>query len=250
MTSAADAPDQYRVAFDFEIAFSNGGGLGGWDFRLDIDGDDIGDEALADHIVRDLRLLMVGSVTIRNKRIFRERHKRATPAAPAAPVSASASASQEGRPTLVDLSPEAGSVIRLPAPVPALSVLADVPAVLVRLTGMAQETVSRQALLPALGDVRGTAVLIETGKTAALTAEAVALLIEGGAALVGIDGPLREDGALLAAAGIPLVGGLSGLDRLPLTGFRLSAVPAVLEPGASVPVRAWVSIQVRPDGRQ
>lgn len=244
MTSAADAPDQYRVAFDFEIAFSNGGGLGGWDFRLDIDGDDIGDEALADHIVRDLRLLMVGSVTIRNKRIFRERHKRATPAAAAAPVSASASASasQEGRSTLVDLSPEAGLVIRLPAPVPALSVLAGVPAVLVRLTGMAQETVSRQALLPALGDVRGKAVLIETGKTAALTAEAVAFLIEGGAALVGIDGPLREDGALLAAAGIPLVGGLSGLDRLPLTGFRLSAVPAVLEPGASVPVRAWVSI--------
>jgi hypothetical protein len=24
----------HRVAFDFEIAFSNGGGLKGWDFRL------------------------------------------------------------------------------------------------------------------------------------------------------------------------------------------------------------------------
>jgi hypothetical protein len=37
-----------RVVFDFEIAFSNGGGLKGWDFRLDIDGDDIDDAALAD----------------------------------------------------------------------------------------------------------------------------------------------------------------------------------------------------------
>lgn len=246
MTSAADVPDQYRVAFDFEIAFSNGGGLGGWDFRLDIDGNDIGDEALADHIVRDLRLLMVGSVTIRNKRIFRERHKRAGAAEPAA----SASALGEGWSIPVDLSPDAGSVIRLPAPMPPLSVLADVPAVLVRLTGMAQETVSRQALLPALGDVRGRAVLVETGKGASLTAEAVALLIGGGAALVGIDGPVREDGALLAAAGIPLVGGLSGLDRLPLTGFRLSAVPAALEPGVSVAVRAWARIQAGLDGPQ
>ena len=65
-----------RVVFDFEIAFSNGGGLKGWDFRLDIDGDDIEDAALADYIVRDLRLLMVGSVRIDNKRIIEEAHKR------------------------------------------------------------------------------------------------------------------------------------------------------------------------------
>ncbi|MEL1265160.1 cyclase [Pseudoxanthomonas putridarboris] len=67
---------QKRVVFDFEIDFSNGGGLQGQDFRLDIDGDDIGDEALADYIVHDMRLLMVGSVRIRNKRIIAEAHKR------------------------------------------------------------------------------------------------------------------------------------------------------------------------------
>lgn len=67
---------QKRVVFDFEIDFSNGGGLQGQDFRLDIDGDDIGDEALADYIVRDMRLLMVGAVRIRNKRIIEEAHKR------------------------------------------------------------------------------------------------------------------------------------------------------------------------------
>jgi hypothetical protein len=67
---------QRRVVFDFEIDFSNGGGLQGQGFRLDIDGDDIAEAALADYIVRDLRLLMVGSVRILDKRIIVEAHKR------------------------------------------------------------------------------------------------------------------------------------------------------------------------------
>ena len=67
---------QRRVVFDFDIAFSNGGSLQGQDFRLDIDADDIGDEALAAYLVRDLRLLMVGSVRILHKRIIAEPHKR------------------------------------------------------------------------------------------------------------------------------------------------------------------------------
>lgn len=66
-----------RVQFDFEIEFSNGGGLRGEAFRLDIDGDDIADAALADAIVRDMRLLMVGAVRVRNKTILIEPHKRA-----------------------------------------------------------------------------------------------------------------------------------------------------------------------------
>ncbi|MBT2766148.1 cyclase [Stenotrophomonas sp. ISL-67] len=65
-----------RVCFDFEIEFSNGGGIQGQEFRLDIDGDDIADDALADYIVRDMRLLMVGAVRILNKRIIEEPHKR------------------------------------------------------------------------------------------------------------------------------------------------------------------------------
>jgi len=73
-----------RVQFDFEIEFSNGGGLRGEAFRLDIDGDDIADEALADAIVRDMRLLMVGAVRIRNKTILVEPHKRAAVAKAAA----------------------------------------------------------------------------------------------------------------------------------------------------------------------
>ena len=67
---------EHRVVFDFDIRFSNGGGLQGQDFRLDIEGDDIDDAALADYIVRDLRLLMVGEVRILRKRIIVEPHKR------------------------------------------------------------------------------------------------------------------------------------------------------------------------------
>ncbi|MBI3153685.1 MAG: cyclase family protein [Chloroflexi bacterium] len=65
-----------RVKFDFEIDFTNGGGIQGQDFRLDIDGDDISDKELADYIVQDMRLLMVGEVRILNKQIITEAHKR------------------------------------------------------------------------------------------------------------------------------------------------------------------------------
>ncbi|HYG06479.1 MAG TPA: cyclase [Stenotrophomonas sp.] len=76
-TSAA--PLQHRVVFDFEIDFSNGGGLQGQDFRLDIDGEDIDDAALAELLVSDLRLLMVGDVRIVRRRIITEPHKRVSP---------------------------------------------------------------------------------------------------------------------------------------------------------------------------
>lgn len=65
-----------RVVFDFEVDFSNGGGLQGQEFRLDIEAEGISDADLADHLVRDLRLLMVGEVRILRKRIVREPHKR------------------------------------------------------------------------------------------------------------------------------------------------------------------------------
>src|SRR5688572_7250102 len=65
-----------RVKFDFEIDFTNGGGIQGQDFRLDIDGDDISDNELADYIVQDMQLLMVGQVRILNKEIITEKHKR------------------------------------------------------------------------------------------------------------------------------------------------------------------------------
>jgi len=66
----------HRVCFDFEIDFLNGGGIQGQEFRLDIAGNDISDGELADRIIADMRLLMVGQVRILNKRIIKEPHKR------------------------------------------------------------------------------------------------------------------------------------------------------------------------------
>ena len=65
-----------RVLFDFEVDFSNEGGIQGQKFRLDIDGDDISDAELAAYIVQDMRLLMVKEVRILNKQIIVEAHKR------------------------------------------------------------------------------------------------------------------------------------------------------------------------------
>lgn len=65
-----------RVVFDFALTFSNGGGLQGQEFRLDIDTDEISDEDLADYVIEDLRLLLVSEVEIFNKRYITEAHKR------------------------------------------------------------------------------------------------------------------------------------------------------------------------------
>lgn len=65
-----------RVEFDFELEFTNGGGLNGTGFRLDVPSPDVSDEWLADVLVCDLRLLMVGPVRISNRRVIEEPHKR------------------------------------------------------------------------------------------------------------------------------------------------------------------------------
>jgi hypothetical protein len=67
---------EYRAKFDFVIHFTNGGTLRGEDFRLDIAGSDISDEALGARLIRDMRLLMAGKVEILHKRILEEPHKR------------------------------------------------------------------------------------------------------------------------------------------------------------------------------
>jgi len=65
-----------RVVFDFNISFTNGGGIQGQDFRLDIAGNTITDKELADYIIDDMQLLMVGKVDILNKYYTEEKHKR------------------------------------------------------------------------------------------------------------------------------------------------------------------------------
>ena len=65
-----------RIEFDFELEFTNGGGLAGTGFRLDVPDAEVSDDWLAQALVRDLRLLMVGPVRIRNRRVIEEPHKR------------------------------------------------------------------------------------------------------------------------------------------------------------------------------
>ncbi|MFF5215634.1 cyclase family protein [Micromonospora sp. NPDC000442] len=66
---------EYRVQFDAEVAFANGGGLTTEGFRLDIQGDRIDDTDLAALLVRHLGLLMVSDVRITNKTVIEEPHK-------------------------------------------------------------------------------------------------------------------------------------------------------------------------------
>jgi len=125
--------------------------------------------------------------------------------------------------------------------------LVDLDGLVVRvadgLAGADRPEVDVLALAPY--DVRGRAVLVETGHARHwgtdayaeghpyLTAAAADWLVDNGAALVGIDS-LNIDGThtgerpvhtRLLGAGIPVVEHLTGLDRLPPTGFRFSAPP-------------------------
>ncbi len=66
---------QWRVRFDAEVDFANGGGLRAEGFRLDIPGRDIDDADLAALFVRHLGLLMVAEVRISGKTVIEEPHK-------------------------------------------------------------------------------------------------------------------------------------------------------------------------------
>ncbi|MDG4760045.1 cyclase family protein [Micromonospora sp. WMMD710] len=67
--------DQWRVQFDAEVSFANGGGLRTEGFRLDIPGREITDQDLAALLVRHLGLLLVADVRISAKTIIEEPHK-------------------------------------------------------------------------------------------------------------------------------------------------------------------------------
>lgn len=103
--------EQWRVQFDAEVTFTNGGGLQVQGFRLDIPGEDIGDAELGELLVRHLGLLMVGEVRITAKTLLREAHKRSRGVETPAP---------DGGPTIVELShPIADGTVTypgLPAP--------------------------------------------------------------------------------------------------------------------------------------
>jgi len=111
-------------------------------------------------------------------------------------------------------------------------------------------------------EVRGKAVLVHAGwarywRTERygkghpfLTAAAARHLVDGDAALVGIDSLNIDDDSdgtrpvhtALLAAGIPIVEHLCGLDRVPASGFRFFAVPPRVKRIGSFPVRAFALV--------
>jgi arylformamidase len=311
MEADMTSSDEHRVQFDFEIEFTNGGGVQGQAFRLDIPGSDVSDDWIAAAIVLDLRLLMVREVRIRNRQVLREPHKRGVVTAAAAgewPMAAAAGT------RIVDLAHpiEAGMTTYPGLPVPEIQPflereasaahyapgvtfaidlitlcgntgtyldspfhryadgidlaglpperLLDLPAVRVDVTGSGTRAVDAAALLPY--ELGGRAVLVHTGfdrhwRTEAylrdhpfLTAAAVDLLVEAGAALVGIDSLNIDDTADLArpahsgllGAGIPIVEHMTNLGAVPVEGARFSAIPAPIRGTGTFPVRALAMI--------
>ncbi|MFC7920601.1 cyclase family protein [Streptomyces cinereoruber] len=217
MTTATGA-GQWRVDFDAEVVFSNGGSLRTEGFRLDIPGDDIDDAALGELLVRHLGLLMVGGTAITRKELIREPHKgsRNTGTEGGAPV----------RRTLDLTGP--GTRLDRPAGAPeGIEGLVDLPVALVRLVGADEPVADRLALAPFAP--AGHAVVVHTGRPDGpwLTPDAAALLAERGAALVATDAADRDDPAtkVLTEAGLPVLTGLTGLTDLPATDVRLHAVP-------------------------
>lgn len=111
-------------------------------------------------------------------------------------------------------------------------------------------------------DLRGKAVLVHTGwarhwRTDTyfedhpfLTEAAAALLVQAGAALVGIDSHNIDDSrtrarpvhTLLLGAGIAICEHMRGLERLPPAGFRFTAAPPKVKGFGTFPVRAFAEV--------
>jgi kynurenine formamidase len=138
--------------------------------------------------------------------------------------------------------------------------LAELPAVVPDLRASPGSGITAEAL--AAHEVRGCAVLLYTGddqrfgtpeyltNAAFLSHEAARWLVEHGAALVGIDSaniddmsdPSRPAHTRLLDAGIPIVEHLTGLEQLPATGAKFTAVPPRIRRFTSFPVRAFASV--------
>jgi kynurenine formamidase len=140
-----------------------------------------------------------------------------------------------------------------------LANLAEVPGLVVDASGRGRAL--EADLFKAL-PVRGRAVLVRTGwdvhfRTPRyfeghpyLTRAAAQALVDGGAAVVGIDSLNIDDTkdlerpahTVLLSAGIPIVEHLTNLGSLPAEGFRFTAVPAPVRGIGSFPVRAYATV--------
>jgi len=141
-----------------------------------------------------------------------------------------------------------------------LASITELDGLVIRATARTGCAISHEAFAGA--DVAGKAVLIHTGWAAHwrtdqyfeghpfLTQSAAEYLQRAGAALVGIDSYNIDDisdghrpvHTVLLGAGIPIVEHLRGLEQLPATGFRFSAVPPRIKGMGTFPVRAYATL--------
>ena len=138
--------------------------------------------------------------------------------------------------------------------------LAELDGVVVRAAGRPGRAIDRDAFAGV--EVAGRAVLVHTGHAEHwgteryfaghpfLTRAAAEHLRDAGARLVGIDSlnidstddPARPVHTVLLGADIPVCEHLRGLEQLPDTGFRFSAVPVKVKGFGTFPVRAFASL--------
>ena len=142
-----------------------------------------------------------------------------------------------------------------------LTTLVDLPAVVLHVDDLTTRGIPADVLRDR--DVRGAAVLLHTGwdrhfgtpaygtGSPYLEAEAVGLLVERGAALVGIDalniddtesGGERPAHSGLLGAGIHVVEHLTRLGELPAVGARFTAAPPAIAGFGTFPVRAFAVV--------
>lgn len=142
-----------------------------------------------------------------------------------------------------------------------LAALADLPAIAIRCHPTGPITAESIAGY----DMGGRAVMLDTGWSTRfgtpayaepdapfVARDAVELLIERGAMLVGIDSvniddrgdPERPAHVGLLHAGIPIVEHLANLAALPASGFRFTAAPPMVSGMATFPVRAFAIVGV------
>ena len=77
----ANQASTHRVKFDARVDFTNGGHVEAKDFLLDIEGDSVSPERLAEMIVSAMNLLRAGPVTITRMQVVRRgEHQDAEPA--------------------------------------------------------------------------------------------------------------------------------------------------------------------------
>jgi hypothetical protein len=77
-----DQRSTYQVKSDFRVDFTNGGHVEARDFILDIEGDSVTPERLAEMIVSSMNLLRAGPVTILAMKVVRRgEHQDSAPAA-------------------------------------------------------------------------------------------------------------------------------------------------------------------------